>query len=596
MRIFETNNDCFGNVRALERRDFYIRWTRRLSACILVAAIGVGSFLGYRVWRERHLVCQTESFLASGDSKSALLVARHLLELNPNSVAACRVMAETAEQAGRNEAISWRQRVVGLEPNLSRDQLSLAGTALRFGRLDLARKTLDRIEPAGRANVKYHQLAGTLALAERQPAVAETEFAAALQIDPENPQLALNYATIRLTSPDPATNEKARADLMRLCEQPSLRLECLRALASDALARHSRVAAEKWAAKLKAEKAASLSDLLLYLEATLGTPAAEAGLVEAQARASESSATVAALLAWMNRHGLAQNALAWGLALPNKLQQTQPVPLAIAETYSFLQDWKGLEKWVDGKDWRDHECFRLAVHSHALHHLNVVDRPSKESETTWRAALKATKARPDLLAAIAQLAEGWGYTAEAEEAWWMIANGNENAKEALGALQKLYKSKPDTRGLLRVAKRALQLNPDDLVAANNCASLGLLLTTDNSARRLATRLHTENPSNAIFRTTYAFALFRDGKTPDALKAMETLNEAQLHNPVVAAYYFVMLVENGNMERAHAFLSAANKAALLPEEQQLLTAATRKLLNHDATNVAKSVATAESMAP
>ena len=74
-----------------------------------------------------------------------------------------------------------------------------------------------------------------------------------------------------------------------------------------------------------------------------------------------------------------------------------------------------------------------------------------ESQTAWRAALKATKNRPERLAAIAQLAEGWGYTAEAEDAWWMIANGNENAKEALAALQRLYKSKQDSHGLLRVA-------------------------------------------------------------------------------------------------------------------------------------------------
>jgi hypothetical protein len=44
-----------------------------------------------------------------------------------------------------------------------------------------------------------------------------------------------------------------------------------------------------------------------------------------------------------------------------------------------------------------------------------------------------------------------------------------------------------------------------------------------------------------------------------------------------------------MERAHAFLSAANKAQLLPEEQQLLTAATRKLLQHDSQTVMKTAA-------
>jgi predicted Zn-dependent protease len=171
----------------------------------------------------------------------------------------------------------------------------------------------------------------------------------------------------------------------------------------------------------------------------------------------------------------------------------------------------------------------------------------------------------------------------------LIANGNTNAKEALTALQRLYKAKQNSHGLLRVAKRALELNPADLVAANNCANLGLLLTGDSSARRLATKLHAENPTNAAFSSTYAFALFTEGKTSDALREMETLKEAQLHHPNVAAYYFVILVENGKMERAHSFLSAANKAQLLPEEQQLLTTAIRKLLQHDSQNVMKTAA-------
>jgi hypothetical protein len=275
--------------------------------------------------------------------------------------------------------------------------------------------------------------------------------------------------------------------------------------------------------------------------------------------------------------------------LPKETLEAHPVPLAIAEAYSFLQDWNGLHAWVDEKNWGEEEFLRLAVLSHALHRLTPGDRTSMESQTAWNAALKATKNRGERLAALALLAEGWGYAGEAADAWWLIANGNENAKEALTALQRLYKAKQDSHGLLRVAKRALELNPADLVAANNCASLGLLLNADSSARRLATKLHAENPANAAFSSTYAFALFTEGKTSEALREMETLKEPQLRHPSIAAYYFVMLVENGKIERAHAFLSAANKAQLLPEEQQLLTAATRKLLQHDSQTVMKTAA-------
>lgn len=561
-----------------------------------MAALAFGGYRGYGAWRKRHLSKQTQDFFARGDYQSAVLVARRVLALDQNSVAACRVMAETAELAGRREALSWRERLVVLEPNVPGNNVALAATALRFGQLDLARKVLDGIKPEARGSVKYHQLAGAIAIADKNAALAETEFAAALQLEPGNPQLALNLATVRLTSPDPATQEKARAKLAGLAEQSALRVESLRALTSDALAHNARVSAEKWAAQLKAEKGATFSDLLLYLEATQKGDAGVAALRDAESLAIKSPAAAAGLITWMNRHGMAQPALDWALALPKEILDAQPVPLAVAEAYSFLQNWTGLQAWVDGKDWGGEEFLRLAVQSHALHHLTPADRSSMESQTAWSAALKATKSRADRLAAIAQLAEGWGYADDAAEAWWLIANGDENAKEALTALQRLYKSKQNSRGLLRVAKRALELNPADLVAANNCASLGLLLSGDSSARRLATKLHKENPANAIFSTTYAFALFTEGKTNDALKAMETLKEAQLRHPTVAAYYFVMLVESGSMERAHLFLSPANKAQLLPEEQQLLTAATRKLLQHDSQNVAKSVAAADPMLP
>lgn len=590
------NNDCFGNVRALERRDFYRRWGRRLAACLLVAAIAFGGYRGYGVWRKHHLAKQAQDFFARGDYPSAVLVARRLLQRDPNHLAACRLMADTAELAGRREALSWRERVVSLEPKVPDNKVALAATAMRFGQLDLARKVLDGIKTEARGSVKYHQLAGVIAVAEKNSSLAETEFAAALQLEPHNPQLALNVSTVRLTSPDPATKEKARAELVKLAEQPALRLDSLRALASDALAHNSPVSAENWAAQLKAEKGATFADLLLYLQATHKTDEGQAALREAESQAARSPATASAFITWMNRQGLAQPALDWALALPKEILEAPPVPLAVAEAYSFLQDWIGLRNWVEGKDWGSEDFLRLAVQSHALHHLTPADRSSMESQTAWSAALKATKSRPAHLAAIAQLAEGWGYADYAAEAWWLIANGDENAKEALTALQRLYKSKQNSHGLLRVARRALELNPADLVAANNCASLGLLLNGDSSARRLATKLHKENPSNAIFSATYAFALFTEGKTSDALKMMETLKDAQLRHPTIAAYYFVMLVENGSMERAHLFLSAANRAQLLPEEQQLLTTATRKLLQHDSRNVVKSVAAADPVLP
>jgi predicted Zn-dependent protease len=583
-------NDCFGNVRALQRRDFCKRWARRLAICALVGAAGLASYRGYGAWQKRHLVERAQEFFAKKDYKSALRVAQHVLQLDPKNIVACRILAETDDLAGKREAVLWLQKIVSLEPEIAANRIALANAALRFREFDLARKTLDAIDPAGPVNVQYHQLAGTLALGEKKSTLAEAEFVAALELEPANPQLALSLATVRLDSPEPATREKARTELARLAEQPALRLEALRALTSDALSNKSLGAAEKWSAQLRVEKGATFADLLLYVEANNKGAGAATALSDAKTNATRSPATAAALITWMNRHELAEPARAWALGLPTGILNAAPVPLAVAEAYSFLQDWNGLQHWVDGKDWGEQEFLRLAVVSHALRHLTPGDRASMESQTVWAAALKATDNRPERLAAIAQLAEAWDYAEEAADAWWLIANRTENAKEALSALQRLYKAKQNSHGLLRVAKRALELNPADLIAANNCASLGLLLTGDSAARRLATKLHAENPTNPALSSTYAFALFTEGRTGDALREMETLKEAQLRYPMVAAYYFVILVENGEMERAHSFLSVANRAQLLPEEQQLLTAAICKLLQHDSQNVMKTAAT------
>ena len=253
------------------------------------------------------------------------------------------------------------------------------------------------------------------------------------------------------------------------------------------------------------------------------------------------------------------------------------MPLAIAESFSFLQDWTGLRAWVDGKNWGVVESLRLAVESHALHRLSPADEPSMASQVAWHAAVKAAQTRPEQLIAIAQLAEGWGYEAQAEETWWLIANSAKNTRPALSALQRLYQKKQDTRGLWRVAKRALELNPDDLIAANNCASLGLLLSGDNTSRRLALKLHSEHPTNRAFTATYAYALQTEGRGTEGLQLLERLKEEELQYPSIAAYYVVLLVENGKLERARTFLAHAKRATLLPEEQALLRAATQKLL-------------------
>ncbi|MDQ6860658.1 MAG: hypothetical protein M3032_05830 [Verrucomicrobiota bacterium] len=572
-------NDCNGNVRALEQRDLLIKCGRRLGYVVVVVAVSFGALRGYQSWRKQNLAKQTSQFAAQGDFQSAVLVARRLLQLDENNLVAARAMAQVAEKAGSADAVTWRKKIVQLEPQPA-NELALAKCALRFGQIDLADHVVDAFPQTARQTVAYHEIAGAVSLAQKNMAAAEEHFAAAVEFAPSDSHLVLNLALVRLGSPEPRRVEQARASLNILSKQPVHRLASLRALAADALAHGDRANARQWATALQTEADTTFADALVYFQTVEGTDATQAALRDLQATASTSASSAAELITFLNRHDLAQAAVDWSATLPKPIVETQPVPLAIAESFSFLQNWNSLQKWVEGKNWGAYESMRLAVESHALRRLSPADRSSMQSETAWRAAVKAAQSHPEQLAGIAQLAEGWGYTDNAAAAWWALANETDHSRTALYALQRIYKAQRDTRGLLRVATRALELNPNDLVAANNCASLGLLLSSDNTARRLALKLHAEHPANRAFAATYAFALHSEGKNAEALKVIETLKDEELRHPAIAAYYVVMLVEGKKLNRARAFLNDAKRASLLPEEQKLLSAATRKLIGAD----------------
>ena len=137
MPIFESSG-CNGNVRALEQRDFLVRWGQRLGIVVVLAALSFGGYCGYGAWRTQHLEKQVQQFVSAGEYQSAVLVARRLLDLNADNLTAARAMAEMAERAGRVDAVQWRKRIAHLEPNVPANQLALIKAALGFGQTDLA--------------------------------------------------------------------------------------------------------------------------------------------------------------------------------------------------------------------------------------------------------------------------------------------------------------------------------------------------------------------------------------------------------------------------------------------------------------------------
>src|SRR5207249_10081860 len=151
------------------------------------------------------------------------------------------------EKQNLEETISWREQIARLSPKDPDSQLNLVSAALRFGKLDLARKALDQVSSKDRDRAAFHVVAGWLASAEGNFAEQEEQFAAAVQKEPTIELYQFNLAALQIHSANAQKTAKAREDLERLSKVAPYRTGALRALLNDAVARNDLSAADNFA-------------------------------------------------------------------------------------------------------------------------------------------------------------------------------------------------------------------------------------------------------------------------------------------------------------------------------------------------------------
>src|SRR5438046_9065447 len=105
----------------------------------------------------------------------------------------------------------WREQSLRVLPKGPDNQLNLVSAALRFGKLDLARKALDQIPAGDRDRAAFHVVAGWLACAEGNYAEQEEQFAAAVKKEPKNDLYQFNLAALQIHNSQ--KNANARENL-----------------------------------------------------------------------------------------------------------------------------------------------------------------------------------------------------------------------------------------------------------------------------------------------------------------------------------------------------------------------------------------------
>ncbi|MGA3142407.1 MAG: hypothetical protein ABSF10_05120 [Verrucomicrobiota bacterium] len=538
--------------------------------CIAVLLTGYVGYRSYNVWKCSHLMSLAHQFLAKADGRNALLCVQRVLRSDPHNLDATRVMAQLTEAARSPSALLWRTRVVELNPHSLDDRLALAQTALMMRDHATATNALGGVDQAGQSTVAYHNVAGAVAAAANQSALAEAQFLEAAMLDPQNQSVQLNLAVVRLHGTNLAAITEARDSLKQLSSYATnsfLRCQALRELAFDALRHRQGDQALGLSKQLLQETNSTFKDRLLRLDVLQATQPAgfRPALTAFEREAGSDPGKIYELATWQMTKSSPQDALTWLRTLPSNTQTNQSVELLVADCCTMLRDWRGLQSSIARQNWAELEFARHAFLSRALRGQELTDSAKAE----WEQALKAANGQKGSLVMLLRLAAQWNWQSEGEDILWTIINRYPGEQWAIQTLGQAMYAGGRTRSLMQLYSQESKRVPSDLSAKNNLAMTGLLLDAQEiKPYDLAREVYQKSPTNASYVSTYAFSLYLQGKNAEALKVIKTLKPQELQDPSIAGYYGLILKATGDRARARAYLDWTVKARLLPEEKKL----------------------------
>ena len=550
-----------------------ILWT--VGIILVLSVGGAVGFHQFRAWQQRRLVAEANALVNEGDYRRASLDARRILQINPDSAEACRILARIFEKTGSRAALEWRRRVMELGQATPTDLILLARAAVRADDRQTADVAIGKLPASAKETADYHALLADIAFAQRNGVEMERQLSEAARLDPSNKDYQMRLASLRLGATDRDLRAKGKQTLVEMQNDPALRREATRFLAEDALRQKTTLAAVELARLLDSFADKTFADRLLLLSALDAAKdnGFAAFLEEMKKSSADDPEQAAALLTWLNVHKREAEAIAWSGTLPPGILGQKMVQIALSDSYVSAKDWAGLQRLVNSGNWGTVDFLRHALHARALRELGS----ESESATQWNEAMKQVAPNAREALSLAETVEKWGWRTEAVELLWVVAKDPVRGGDALRALYNYFARAGDTENLYRVLLHEVELHPDDPKLQNNFAQLSLLLSLNTDRGQKAAReVYDKDPKNPAYVSTYAYALHVAGDSKKALALLETLTPEQLREPNVAAYYGVLLAAAGDQTRAAEYLDLGDKANLLPQEKALVEKARRSL--------------------
>lgn len=557
-----------------ERKHLKI-WVGAIAAALIV--VSVTGWFGrsfYRSYKERRSLAHAQNFFAKGDYPSALLSTRQVLVLDVTNVPALRIMADLADISRSPLALDYRQRIAELAPTVE-NKLLLASAGLHYQSppFPLTAQILDEVSGSAQNLVTFQIVAAELDLRLHHFAGAETHLAAAARLQPTNQLFELNLAVVRLSFTNEATVEMARNTLKQFQSSPNLGAVALRSLIADRLAHKDVPAAADYSVRLQTNTQVTLNDRVQHLGILkqLQSPQLAAQLNLLQQQSATNALAVAEVAAWMAANDQLPDAIKWVTSLPTAVQKQSPVRLALGNSYLAAGDWRALRDFAARGKWDELEFLRLAFLAHAWRELGE----PLVADSNWHTAVNEAGSRLGALTALLGLTERWQMKTQREDLLEHILQKFPRERWAQQLLGQAYYAAGNTAGLRQLYAALAAASPEDLISKNNLAATSLLLKTNLAAAdKWAAEDYAQKPADPAIASTYAYALYLQGRTAEGVAALEKLDAAALKQPSIALYYGVLLSASGRNDEAARFLDIVdgNSQSLLPEEKRLLSEA------------------------
>lgn len=543
-------------------------WLKPLIGLILAIGIVIAGRKLYGRLEPERLSRRAHALIEKEDYRGAIITLSRALQINNRSDTATRMMAELMERLQQPEAIDWRRRVTELNPNSSSDAMAWVESALKSDKPDVAQAALDAVPSLARKTGAYQTAVGLTAARQGRWKEARDSFAEALQLNPKDELHRYNLSLAQFQSPDESDRNAAIATLTELSKRGRIQLFAARSLIARLIRDEKFTDATEASSRLVSSPEAQFQDFIVEgeLHRHLQRPDWAVALDRAREKAAAHEPDAAAMINWMRFNGQEREALNWASSLPARITDTPLVRVATAQCLAKLKQWDKLGKLTDSAEnsWGTQEFRRWEFLARAQ--FEAGDQTAFAG--SWTKALRLCLGDRSRLVQIASDASQWGWTAQAREALWAGADCA-SPGWALNLLYQGYAREGNTRELLQISRRMVEVNRDDLSARNNVAYFSALLGEDLPASlSVARELVSRSPDSPIFRSTLAFALLANGMPDECIQEIESIPPPQRNEPAYTLMLAIAHQAEGSLEDARSFASRINVESLLPEEKTL----------------------------